>query len=505
MKNQGILQKLSSRSSLRVRVSLTIVLPLIIILSVFTAIEYVRYRNTVLSHLSVIAALSGEVIENSLRHSMLESDFNEMQVLLDSIGETEDFQVVYLMNKSGKVIFAPRGEGVGTQLDNRLPDCQPCHALSPEMRPESVIVTNVQGERVFRSMQPVENSTECAQCHDPNEQIIGLLLTDIPMKPLESQLFVDFRENLLWGVTTILATVLIVNLAMRGMVVQRLERIVNVLANFGQGQLSLRLPAENPDEIGQLASAFNEMGKRIELEVAENQALSRKLERQSELRGELLKSLITAQEDERKRVARELHDELGQSLSALAMHTEASSQFISSNPDLAIKNLENTQELIQQTTDQMYDLILDLRPSALDDLGLVTALRSHLERVLSGTGIDYEFETCEMAGRLSPEMEICLYRVFQEALNNVIRHASANHIRVLLSRSNGFFAGEIVDDGKGFDLGAILNNSNSPKGLGVLGMYERIHQCGGSIEIISSQNHGTKVRLHIPIRESPHG
>ena len=173
-------------------------------------------------------------------------------MILDAVGEAGEFRVVYLLDSEGKVIFAPHGEGVGDQLNNNHPSCQPCHKLPPEARPGSVVVKDDEEQRVFRSMYPIKNAPECMACHDPEEPIIGLLLTDIPVAPVEGVLAADLRENLMWWVGTILITVLVVNLAMGNIVINRLQRLAQALVGFGQDQLSLRLPAVNPDEIGQL-------------------------------------------------------------------------------------------------------------------------------------------------------------------------------------------------------------------------------------------------------------
>ena len=125
---------------LRAKVTLAILVPLLIVLGIFTSIEYARHRRTVLSNLSMMAGQSSRVIESSLRHAMLESDFGEVQAVLDSIGQSEEFNVVYLLNPSGEIIFAPGGVNVGQQLNNSHADCQPCHKLTADARPQSVIV-----------------------------------------------------------------------------------------------------------------------------------------------------------------------------------------------------------------------------------------------------------------------------------------------------------------------------------------------------------------------------
>jgi signal transduction histidine kinase len=492
------------KANLRTKVTLGVVFPLTLILGIFTIIEASRHRETEIYNLTILASQSGQVIESSLRTAMMETDFSEVQRILNAVGDAGEFRVVYLLDTDGKIIFAPHGEGVGGRLDNNHPSCQPCHKLPPDSRPNSVLVTE-DNQRVFRSMYPMKNAPECMACHDPDEPIIGLLLTDIPFTKVESALAADLRENLLWWVGTIVVTIVVVNLAMSNIVINRLQKLAQALVGFGQDQLSLRLPADDPDEIGQLSEAFNNMSQRIEDEVDENRALSEHLYTQSKQRGELLKHLITAQEDERKRVARELHDDLGQALGALALQTEAIEQLINSDMDEAIDQLNLTRELITDTTDRMYELILALRPATLDDLGLIAALQSHAERFLSGSGIDFQLNADDLTQRLEPEMETALYRIYQEALNNVRRHSGAKKVTISLTKRDGYLVSEIQDDGRGFDPGKLDSDENSPGGLGLLGITERVSQLGGQVEIISNPGAGTFIQLRFPLSEVSDG
>jgi signal transduction histidine kinase len=491
--------------SLRAKITLGVVLPLLLILSIFIAIDYRRHRQEVLDDLSLLASQSGRVIENNMRHAMIEADFDEVQVILDSIGDIEEFRVVYLLDTDGKVVFAPNSEGVGNRLLNSQPDCQPCHRLPAEERPGSIVVEVDDGQRVFRSMLPIRNAAECSTCHDPSKPLIGLLLTDIPVAPVEAALTAHLGEDLLWGVGTILVATLVVNLAMSKIVFRRLESLVQALSSYGGERLDFRLPVGDPDEIGQLVIAFNEMGQRIENEADEIRALSDDLRRQSTLRGELLKHLITAQEDERKRVARELHDDLGQALGALSLQAQMMERFISSDSEDALEQLNQTRSLITETSDRMYDLILALRPSALDDLGLIAALRTHADRVLDGTGISFELKYNGLTERLSPEIETAMYRIFQEALSNVSRHSRAKHVSIDLTLHDGVLESEVQDDGRGFDPQTINMNGANPRGLGLLGIEERVSQCGGQLEIISQPGRGTRLLIRLPLSENNNG
>ena len=489
------------KANLRAKVTLGVVVPLTLILGTFTIIEASRHRDVEIQNLTLLASQSGKVIESSLRNAMLESNFSEVQMILDAVGDAGEFRVVYLMDSKGNIIFAPHSQGVGDRLDNSHPTCLACHKSPPEARPSSVVV-NDGDQRVFRSMYPIRNAPECTTCHDPAEPIIGLLLTDIPFSKVESALDADLRENLLWWVGTILVTVIVVNLALSNIVINRLQRLAQALVSFGQDQLYLRLPADDPDEIGQLSEAFNNMSQRIEDEVAENRDLSDHLFRQSKQRGELLKYLISAQEDERKRVARELHDDLGQSLGALALQNEAIEHLIDSDPEGAINQLNLTRDLITDTTDRMYELILALRPSTLDDLGLVAALQSHAEKYLNGSGIHFEINADGLVGRLEPELETTLYRIYQEALNNVRRHSGATEVSISISMHDGILESVIQDNGDGFNLDDLDPNPATPHGWGLLGIKERVNQWGGQVEITSRPGNGTMIRLRIPISEA---
>jgi signal transduction histidine kinase len=470
-----------------------------LMLGIFMLFEYTHHRNVLLNNLSALASYNGQVIEATLRHAMLTSDFVEVQRVLDAVGKNENFRIVYLLDTNGNVIFAPNGTAPGLKLDNHNSTCQPCHKLVPSERPSGVVVSEDNGERVFRSMHPIENSLACSKCHDPNQRLIGLLLTDISVAPFEDKFVADLRENLIWGCITILVSAIVANLFMGRLVVRRLKRVADALAGFGIDQQDLNLVPDSLDEIGQLEIDFNEMGQRIRAEETENRLLSEDLRHQTIQQQELLKRLITAQEDERKRVARELHDELGQSLGGLALHSEAIEQFIKSDPERALEQLFLTRELIGKTTQQMYELILALRPSVLDDLGLAPALRTYAERVLSGCGIAFELDQFQLTRRLPPLIETTLYRIFQEALNNVVRHSGASQVKITLARRDGVFEGEIVDNGLGFNPENIHSEEDNPRGLGLLGMRERLVQCGGSIDIISKVGEGTCIKVFIPL------
>ncbi|UCC51141.1 MAG: sensor histidine kinase [Anaerolineaceae bacterium] len=149
----------------------------------------------------------------------------------------------------------------------------------------------------------------------------------------------------------------------------------------------------------------------------------------------------------------------------------------------------------------MYEIILDLRPSALDDLGLVPALRGHAQRLLEHDELDFTIDGSALQSRLPVEVETAIFRIVQEALNNTVRHAKATQVRASLACTNGVFTGEIVDNGQGFDPDTIRVDGRNGRGLGLLGMQERVSQCGGKLEVISKPGQGTRITIWIPLSE----
>ncbi len=213
----------------------------------------------------------------------------------------------------------------------------------------------------------------------------------------------------------------------------------------------------------------------------------------------LLRKLVQAQEEERRRISRELHDQCGQDLTALRLALKLIEDSLANEPGQTAY-FRTASELIDRISSEIHTLALNLRPPELDDHGLVSAIRSHLLTWCEISGLRADFES-----RISPEVvipeevEIALYRTFQESLTNVARHAQASHVSVLLMAHDQRLDLIIEDDGVGFEVHRQQIVEVRPSRLGLLGMQERLLAVGGSLEIESSPGNGTtvfaKVRL----------
>jgi signal transduction histidine kinase len=200
--------------------------------------------------------------------------------------------------------------------------------------------------------------------------------------------------------------------------------------------------------------------------------------------------LVDAQEAERRALSRELHDEVGQSLGALLMDVSRLKSRLSQNENLQ-DELDHMRSVAEKTVATVRNMSLLLRPSMLDDLGLVPAVEWQGREISRRSQLEVDVQASDIPDDLPDDYKICIYRVVQEALNNAARHASAHHARVELRRSQRLIEVSISDDGSGFDAERV-------RGMGLLGMEERVRRLGGTLLIESKLGQGTKVRVQLP-------
>lgn len=217
------------------------------------------------------------------------------------------------------------------------------------------------------------------------------------------------------------------------------------------------------------------------------------------LRGELLHQVVSAQERERQRIARELHDGTGQTLTALGLGFAAASENVQHNPALAASQLAELKVMSTEALRELRDLIGDLRPSLLDDLGLVPALQSQAQSFSKRMGVPVEFVLNGRRRRVQPETETIVFRIAQEALTNVAKHAQASRVTVEISFAEKLLSLEVRDDGRGFAPQIVFQAPGSTQAWGLLGMQERVALVGGSCVVHSEPGGGTAVRVSIPI------
>jgi signal transduction histidine kinase len=219
-------------------------------------------------------------------------------------------------------------------------------------------------------------------------------------------------------------------------------------------------------------------------------------QRREALRGEMLRRIVTAQEAERQRIARELHDETGQALTAIGLGLRGVASSVDSDGDKSIHNLRHLEQLVEHSLMELQRLISDLRPSHLDDLGLGAALRWYAGEIENRLPLKVKVSVRKEVPDLSTEMKTTLFRITQEALTNVIKHAAATQVKVTLTYDTEGVRLDVVDDGVGFNQTAMQLGSRPSWGL--IGMQERSTLLGGTFKVTSYPGAGTRVEIYIP-------
>lgn len=253
-------------------------------------------------------------------------------------------------------------------------------------------------------------------------------------------------------------------------------------------QLATRV-AEDVDGAPELRVVMNDVTrhKQVEADLRESAQQSRRLSRR----------VLEAQETERRRVAMELHDELGQALTAIKINLQVGERFVhQTSSELNAENIR----IVDEALLQMRRLAYALRPSMLDDLGLASALRWMAEQTAQRSGLVIRFEPDLTGERLAPEIEIAVFRIAQEALTNIVRHAHARSVQMTLQYEGDALVLNVQDDGCGFDLAAVRARAAAGGSMGVLGMEERATLIGAELLVESTAGQGSRLRLRCPLR-----
>ncbi|MEK6753765.1 MAG: HAMP domain-containing protein [Chloroflexota bacterium] len=306
-------------------------------------------------------------------------------------------------------------------------------------------------------------------------------LSDVSMRAALSTLTVQ----LLLTIMFVSAAGIFVAVFLTWILTRPIIALVNATQSVAKGDFTQRVKRWANDEIGDLAEAFNAMTE----ELARTDELRHERE---VLRRQLMEKVITTQEDERRRIARELHDSTSQNLTSLIVGLrmmEAQCAHCAS-PTKA----SDLRQVASRTLDEVHDLSMRLRPRVLDDLGLAAAL----ERLAHEWQARYKIPAdivIQLSERLPGDVETAIYRIVQETLTNIARHARAKSASILIERHNDVVRAIVEDDGVGFD----VNANHGERHLGLLGMRERAELLDGTLTIESAPEHGTSIFIEIPL------
>lgn len=405
--------------------------------------------------------------------SDLESHASELLLTNDIFGLYGRMSNLLMSNNDVRyiVVFGPQGEVKASTFPEGLPvGLREANAVTAGQKSSVKTMSTSEGS-VLDVAVPVLDGRA------------GTIRLGISKGPLENEL-AELTFTLIALTGGVLFIGLVVAYLLATLFTRPLGKLAEAAQAVGQGELFRRVHVGGRDEVGRLAAAFD--------------AMTEKLEEKEEERTRLLARVISAQEDERKRIARELHDEASQALTSLMLGLKHLEGHSGEGP--VQRKAAELRLLVADTLDLMHNLALELRPTALDDLGLVAALERYIRDYANKHGINVDFHAGSLAGgRLPPQEETALYRIVQEALTNVVRHAGASNVSILLEQRDSAAVVIVEDDGRGFDLEAVKRAGGHAQRLGLLGMEERASLIGGRLTIESRPGGGTAVFVEIPI------
>jgi len=655
---------------LRFKVTVGTLLPLLIILALFSYLQYLRHRDLMLQEIRRSAVNAARIVETSLRHAMMTNDKLEIGHITSQIASQRGVRHLFILDKEGRIAISPVPRDVGKVLDIEDRTCQACHQHRQARLAAALVITDETGYRVLRNVTSIVKRRQCQTCHPHDDATYGVLIMDFSMASVEAQLAGERRNTLLWSLGALGLLGVAINSIVRRLVVGPLERLTEVVRRVGQGELSRRVGLAGNDEVGELSRTFDRMAEGLEgkailerqvrertealrlerdklatlntiagtvshslrleevmesaLDVVlemlglqagwiflyddadryrlvvsrgvssafvaaeatplpeacasrivqktavcaiqdmshcprwgsatqaeglschasiplvakgqvlgvlnlatsnvgqdgcfsqdrlqlltaigqqvgvaiENARLYEELQRKEALRGQLIEQLWTVQEEERRRIARELHDHTGQALTSLLVGLKMLAE--ADDLEAVRAHVSTLRATAAQTLEDVHDLAVQLRPSVLDDMGLVAATQHTATAFAGHFGMQVHFQAVGFEGRrLPPAVGTTVYRIVQEALTNVARHARAQNVDVLLECRRDTVLALVEDDGHGFDVEAVLGERESGR-LGFFGMQERAALVGGRLTVESSAG-GTTVLVEIPFVES---
>lgn len=426
------------------------------------------------------------MVNDVLRNAMISKNLNEMKYILEVVNNYPDVNKIFILNRVGRIFLSIDDKEVGKIIGIQDPTCQVCHHRTTEALNKTVIYSSSGGEKIFRNVNPIYNRNECFPCHNPMEKITGVLVTDFTLKNIDRQLKAELKDNILFLFFAIGISTFTISIAMNQMVIKKLQHFMEAASLLGKGDLKRMINFKGDDEIKRLSESFNFMAKALMDKM--------KMERR------YLSQIIEAQENERKRISRELHDEIGQALTAIKFNLDMIDKDLPQSFSNIRGRLGEAKSLSNHTLTAMRQLSMDLRPTMLDDFGIIPTLRWYIQNFSNRLNIFSHFEARGFEEKLPTQIETAIYRIIQEALNNIAKHASANRVEIFLEEKDTTIRASIVDNGRGFDLEKVLHPESPERGFGIIGMKERVSLLGGQIDIHSRLGEGTQIHLEIPYK-----
>jgi signal transduction histidine kinase len=429
---------------------------------------------------------------------MVENNIKGIKNIVLEFGElNEDYKRIYVVDKLGRVVLTtnPDMPIFETFADIRI---QP--AILSDTTSGTAMYDNSQGKRVITGFSDLNQVVE-------NNSLDWSVLTTAPVDQLLRPTKETAQVLTYIGLVVTSLTVLVAYFFARS-ITQPLQRTAALAEQIRRGNYSHRLEENIGGEIGSLAKSINEMVARVEERTAEittrNEKLTSEIVERKIAQDRLQKlshKIVHLQEEERRRVSRELHDGINQLLVSVKYKIENFEEKLNQSEDQALSDIKKADIFLDEAISEVRRVSHDLRPSVLDDLGLVPAISNLVRRFSERNLIDVQLNGVdESFDRLPTDVETAMYRIVQEALMNIEKHANASNVSININRTDSNITIRIEDNGDGFSMQNALRKSESTRSMGLRNMRERIELLQGTFFIHSDIGKGTFLEVKAPLK-----
>jgi len=453
-----------------------------------SVIHYSRELRLIEEQMRQTAARIGEVASGGIRHTMEEPGKGHLEQILTDVSDTKDINQILLIDIDGRIAIDTTGLSIGERREQTDTGCLECHSVPANLSTRSVILASP--AQTLRIASPIWNEPECHACHDPSSEHLGVLLLDMSLlearETIQGDLKIEIAISVLFTVLVTTAVYLLVDV----LVVRRIKNFKDPLDAFASGVFTNRLKAPSPprDELDALAVSVNQMAIELEqhLEEREQQQLLR----------------YHAIVDERERIAREIHDGVAQLMGYVNTKSSAIRLLLEDEKyDEALDHLEQISLSSQDALQKLRISVLGLRTSDPREDGFFSSLENFTDQFNEMTGIDVDLRHSpgDRFPSLSPEIELHILRIIQEALINVRKHANVQQAWIEFSINKRILEITIGDDGWGFDIENPTNGNRPHFGLAI--MRERAEGIGASLALDSEPGSGTRVTVRLPLED----
>ena len=446
---------------------------------------------------------NGRLFARILSYSSKIGVFSENEKLLkdpvEGILRQDGVLEVSVFNQQGELLKKQERSDLGNGEESIKGDERTRNVVFPELR-QSRSPLYLEGRDRLEFWSPVLSGAGYSMEEslffeeDPfqrKERIIGFVRVTVDKGILHKKLNGLLFKSILMGIVFLVLGSGVTYLVVKG-ITRPLSKLTEGVKALGRRGPVEKMPVDTEDEIGKLAKAFNDMSESL---AKREEAL-----RDSERRLRSLSSqLLKAREREQKRLSKELHDELGQALALLKHRLRSIHKKLHEDQALVRAECEDTNRYVDQIIDNVRRLSRDLSPSILEDLGLSSALRWLIQDFGIRHSMDKSLDIGDIDQLFSQEAQTNLYRIFQEALTNISRHADANHVSFVVKRKDSRVYFFMEDNGKGFDVDQVKETQSFERGMGLAAMEERVRMLGGTLNLWSKKGEGTRVSFIIPI------